>query len=114
MEYRRGRYLPAYRREAAAENERCETWIDHDGQVVVCRQVVGVLARRVVCRVQPGMTVGRGERFGIMKFGSRMDVFIPSISALQVKTGDVVRGGESILAYLEPSGGQETGSRDHH
>ena len=100
VHYQPGRFLPAYRQEAAAENERCETWIDHDGQAVVCRQVVGVLARRVVCRLQPGMEIALGQRFGIMKFGSRMDVFLPTGASLLVKAGDVVRGGETILATL--------------
>ena len=57
VEHRPGRFLPAYRQEAAAENERCETWVDHSGEMVVFRQVVGVLARRVVCRLAPGMNV---------------------------------------------------------
>lgn len=100
VDYRPGRFLPAYRQEAARENERCETWIDHHGQMIVCRQIVGILARRVVCRVKPGMFVGLGQRLGIMKFGSRMDVFIPPDGSLQVSVGDIVRGGETIVAVL--------------
>ncbi len=96
-----GRFLPAYRREAAAENERCEIWIEHGAQTVVCRQVVGVLARRIVCRLSAGVAVAAGQRFGIMKFGSRMDVFIPEGVRLLVQAGEVVRGGETILAVLE-------------
>jgi phosphatidylserine decarboxylase len=95
-----GRFLPAYRREAAAENERCEIWIERGARTVVCRQVVGVLARRIVCRLSAGMSVATGQRFGIMKFGSRMDVFLPTGASLLVKAGDVVRGGETILATL--------------
>lgn len=101
VEYRPGRFLPAYRREAAHENERCETWVLHGDQRVVFRQVVGVLARRVVCRLTPGMIVGTGQRFGIMKFGSRMDVFLPPGVSLQVNVGDTVRGGETIVAQLD-------------
>lgn len=96
-----GRFLPAYRREAAAENERCEIWIEHGAQTVVCRQVVGVLARRIVCRLSAGMSVATGQRFGIMKFGSRMDVFVPDGVRLRVRAGDAVRGGETVLAVLE-------------
>jgi phosphatidylserine decarboxylase len=95
-----GRFLPAYRREAAAANERSEVWIDHDGQTVVARQVVGILARRVVCRVQTGATVRAGDRLGIMKFGSRMDVFVPETATITVKIGESVRGGETIIAVL--------------
>jgi phosphatidylserine decarboxylase len=95
-----GRFLPAYRHDAGSENERSEIWIDHDGRTVVARQIVGVLARRVVCRATIGSEVRAGERFGIMKFGSRMDVFVPEAATLTVKVGDVVRGGETVIAVL--------------
>ena len=98
--YTRGRFLPAYRREAAASNERSEIWIDHRGRTIVARQVVGILARRVVCRIEAGADVHAGDRFGIMKFGSRMDVFVPPSAALRVKVGDSVRGGETVIAVL--------------
>ena len=98
--YTRGRFLPAYHPRAAAAYERSEIWIDHDGQTIVSRQVVGVLARRVVCRVQSGAQVQAGDRYGIMKFGSRMDVFLPTAAELCVKVGDGVRGGETIIAVL--------------
>jgi phosphatidylserine decarboxylase len=98
--YTAGRFLPAYRHDAGAVNERSEIWIDHDGQPIVARQVVGILARRVVCRVVMGATVRAGERYGIMKFGSRMDVFVPVTAAIRVKVGDAVRGGETLIAVL--------------
>ena len=107
VEHRPGRFLPAYRSAAAGENERCETWIDHQGRTVVCRQVVGLLARRVVCRLAPGMPVVTGQRLGVMKFGSRMDLFIPADVPLQVQAGDVVRGGETVVAVLDAA--PETG-----
>lgn len=95
-----GRFFPAYRPEAAAENERSEVWIDHAGETVVTRQIVGILARRVVCRLRPGETVRAGARFGIMKFGSRMDVFLPLTARLTVSVGERVRGGETVIAVL--------------
>jgi phosphatidylserine decarboxylase len=95
-----GRFLPAYRHDAGSENERSEIWIDHDGRTVVARQIVGLLARRVVCRATIGTEVRAGDRFGIMKFGSRMDVFVPEPATLAVKVGDVVRGGETVIAVL--------------
>jgi phosphatidylserine decarboxylase len=98
--YTAGRFLPAYRHDAGAVNERSEIWIDHDGQPIVARQVVGILARRVVCRVVTGATVRAGERYGIMKFGSRMDVFVPVTTEIRVKVGDAVRGGETLIAVL--------------
>lgn len=96
----RGSYLPAYRSEAAIQNERSEIWVDANGRTVVFRQIVGMLARRVVCRLREGQTVRAGERFGIMKFGSRMDVFVPPDADVCVAVGDHVRGGETVLAKL--------------
>ena len=100
VSFTRGRFLPAYRDHAAAVNERSEIWIDHRGQTVVARQIVGILARRVVCRVQSGVEVRAGDRFGIMKFGSRMDVFVPSSATVVATVGQKVRGGETVIAML--------------
>jgi phosphatidylserine decarboxylase len=100
VEFRRGRYLPAYRAEAAALNECSEVWVDHHGQLIVFRQLVGILARRVVCRLQPGRHVEAGERYGVMKFGSRMDVFLSVTAVLCVSVGDRVKGGETVIARL--------------
>jgi phosphatidylserine decarboxylase len=100
VSFTRGRFLPAYRHDAATTNERSEIWIDHGGQMVVVRQIVGILARRVVCRVQSGAEVRTGDRFGIMKFGSRMDVFVPLSTTIKVAVGDSVRGGETVIAVL--------------
>jgi phosphatidylserine decarboxylase len=100
VDYQPGRCLPAYRGDAATKNERNELWIDRAGEMIVCRQITGVLVRRVVCRLAAGAEVRAGERFGIMKFGSRIDLFLPERAALQVRPGDHVRAGESILATL--------------
>jgi len=99
IDYRPGRFLPAYDRRAD-ENELNEIWVDANGTTVVFRQVVGILARRIVCRVSVGQEVGLGERVGLMKFGSRMDVFLPSDVRLQVEVGQMVVAGETILANL--------------
>jgi phosphatidylserine decarboxylase len=98
--FTRGRFLPAYRHDASSANERSEIWIDHHGQTIVARQIVGVLARRVVCRAREGDQVRAGDRFGIMKFGSRMDVFLPPTSRIAVQIGERVRGGETVIAVL--------------
>ena len=100
--YQPGRFLPAYRSESGAQNERTELWVEREGRTVVFRQVVGVLARRVVCRVKAGETVKTGDRFGLMKFGSRMDVFVDRDARLLVKAGDAVRAGETRLAEFPP------------
>lgn len=102
VEYRPGRYLAAYKAESAHENERTELEIEGQGHRVIFRQLVGVLARRIVCRVEAGDTLQTGERFGLMKFGSRMDVFVEPGAELLVKVGDRVVGGETVLARFEP------------
>jgi phosphatidylserine decarboxylase len=100
VEYHAGRFLPAYRDEAGLHNEWTEVWFEHGSTVVVCRQIVGILARRIVTRLVVGQQVRRGERFGIMKFGSRIDLFLPRWAIISVNVGDRVVGGESTLATL--------------
>jgi len=99
IEYRPGSFLPAYH-ESSNDNELNEIWLDADGQQIVVRQVVGILARRIVCRVGEGQMLSRGERIGLMKFGSRMDVFVPPTAELKVKVGDTVIGGVTVIAVL--------------
>jgi phosphatidylserine decarboxylase len=100
VSYRPGKYLAAYRQGAASVNERSEIWIERNGQTVVARQIVGLLARRVVCRLKPGTEVQAGDRYGVMKFGSRMDVFLPTTAQILVRPGDMVRGGQTVIAVL--------------
>jgi phosphatidylserine decarboxylase len=99
IQYRPGRFLPAYDARAG-ENESNEVWIDAAGTSVVFRQVVGILARRIVCRIHEGQCVRRGERIGLMKFGSRMDVFLPTSATLAARAGQRVIGGESVIGTL--------------
>ncbi len=101
IDFRKGTFLPAYHHDAASANERSEVWVDHGGLPVVFRQIVGILARRVVCRVQPGTDLKAGQRFGIMKFGSRMDVFLPLSAELRVSKGETVIGGVTVIAVLK-------------
>jgi phosphatidylserine decarboxylase len=102
VEYVSGSAVPAYRTDAHG-NEHSEIWLEHEGRVVVARQVVGVLARRVVCRIAPGQQLEAGDRIGLMKFGSRMDVFVPDTATLSVSRGQQVRAGETIIARLAPA-----------
>jgi phosphatidylserine decarboxylase len=111
VERSEGKYLAAYKPESGAENQRNDVWLSHQGETVICRQVVGVLARRLVCRVKPGDVVARGQRFGLMKFGSRIDLFLPTHARLQVAVGDRVRGGETVLASW---GAADGGQHDEH
>ncbi len=100
VEYHPGKFLPAYKVEAGQLNEWTEVWFERDGRPIVCRQIVGVLARRIVCRLNAGDTVTRGQRFGVMKFGSRIDLFVPPDARILVKPGDRVVAGETVLATM--------------
>jgi phosphatidylserine decarboxylase len=99
--YRPGKWHAAYRFESATENERSEiTLLDTvrgEERRVVFRQVVGLVARRVVTRVSPGEVLRTGQRIGVMKFGSRMDVFVPPHVELAVRAGDRAVAGETVL-----------------
>jgi phosphatidylserine decarboxylase len=101
IEYKEGTFLPAYKVDASL-NELNEVWIESHGEAIVIRQIVGVLARRIVCRVVEGQMLERGERIGLMKFGSRMDVFLPTRAELRIQVGQQVVAGETVLAHLTP------------
>jgi len=100
VKYHPGRFLPAYKVEAGDLNEYTEVTLDCGGHTVVVRQIVGILARRIVCRAKEGDVVKAGDRFGVMKFGSRMDIFLPVDSAIRTAVGEKVVAGISILATL--------------
>ena len=100
VEYRRGKFLPAYRAGASEENERCSVMLQGEAFRVTVRQIAGVLARRVVCRVRPGEKLQAGERFGLIRFGSRVDLFLPCDVRVSVRIGDRVRGGESVIGVM--------------
>jgi phosphatidylserine decarboxylase len=106
VDYVPGSFRAAFRHDAY-QNEHSEIWLDHDGTTVVTRQVVGLLARRVVCRVRAGDRLGAGHRIGLMKFGSRMDVFLPMSVTLAAVEGNRVRGGETVIARLRTQGDRE-------
>lgn len=112
--YRPGRWLAAYSAASATENEVSEVTlavpVDGVDRDIVFRQIVGLLARRVVTRVRPGDGIRAGERIGLMKFGSRMDVFVPRDCTLAVRAGDRVVGGETVIARWPEPDGDATGA----
>lgn len=99
VSYKPGSFAKAWSHDAH-NNERSEIWIDHGGVPIVFRQVVGQMARRVVCRLTKGQRVEAGDRVGLMKFGSRMDVFLPLSAKILVKPGDRTVAGETVMAHL--------------
>jgi phosphatidylserine decarboxylase len=104
IRYQRGKFLNAMGAVSAEQNEQNIVTLEGGGQTVVFKQIAGLLARRIVFYPKLGDRLERGQRVGLIKFGSRVDVLIDSAASLNVKVGDRVRGGASVLAYLQPRG----------
>ncbi len=99
MAYQPGRFLDASGQDATVHNEQNALMIETPSKKkVLCVQVAGLVARRIVCWAQPGDTAVSGQRFGLIRFGSRMDTYFDVDSRVRVRVGDQVKGGESILA----------------
>jgi phosphatidylserine decarboxylase len=105
MEYREGQFLNAMSPESAILNEQTLIVIEDGENSVSFKQIAGLLARRIICELKTGDIVQRGQRMGMIKFGSRVDVLMPAETNPRVKVGDRVKGGSSILGQL-PQGGQ--------
>jgi phosphatidylserine decarboxylase len=103
VEYVPGRFLAAYKPEASEQNERCTVTLESDTARLSVRQISGVLARRIVCRVRPGDKLEAGQRYGLIRFGSRTDLLVPTGTELRIKVGDRVRGGETVMGVLRQS-----------
>jgi phosphatidylserine decarboxylase len=112
IRYQHGKFLNAMDQTSAEHNEQNIVRMEGDGQVVVFKQIAGLLARRIVFYPKMGDRLERGQRVGLIKFGSRVDVLFDAAAVLQVKVGDRVRGGSSILAHLQPKG--EMASAGNH
>jgi phosphatidylserine decarboxylase len=104
VRYQRGQYLNAMNKASAELNEQNIVTVEGDGQRVVFKQIAGLLARRIVFYPKVGDRLERGQRVGLIKFGSRVDVLLDASAHIQVKIGDHVKGGASVLAYLQPQG----------
>ncbi|HEY5054876.1 MAG TPA: phosphatidylserine decarboxylase [Acidobacteriaceae bacterium] len=100
VEHRAGAFLNAMKPESGLLNEQTLVVIDAGGYEISYKQIAGLLARRIVCTVKPGDRLERGQRVGLIKFGSRTDVLMPADAIPRVKRGERVRGGSSVLAVL--------------
>lgn len=97
LKYVKGEYLVAFDEKSSERNERMLIGIEKDGEKVLFKQIAGFIARRIVCELKEGQRVTRGERFGMIKFGSRVDIFLSPACQLNVKVGDKTVAGKSVL-----------------
>jgi phosphatidylserine decarboxylase len=125
VRYQRGKFLNAMGANSAEENEQNIVAVEGEGRTVIFKQIAGLIARRIVFNFKVGDRVTRGQRVGLIKFGSRVDVLFDCDATIQVKVGDRVKGGETVLALLpvnqlavhsvnESIKGRETAEREAH
>jgi len=112
VRYQRGKFLNAMGAQSAEENEQNIVTVEGDGRVVIFKQIAGLIARRIVFNFREGDKVACGERVGLIKFGSRVDVLFDRDAEIQVKVGDRVKGGATILALLPVAQAVHAGSVD--
>ncbi|MCL2097583.1 MAG: phosphatidylserine decarboxylase family protein [Bacteroidales bacterium] len=98
--HHQGKYLVAYREKSSEDNERTTIVVNHNGVRVLFRQIAGLIARRIVCYAKEGQSAQQGTEFGFIKFGSRVDIFLPLGTTINVKEGDKVKGRQTVIAIL--------------
>ncbi len=103
MQYFPGKFMAAFKKEASLENERNTLEIENGIHHILVTQIAGLIARRIVCWKKTGDEVSRGERFGLIRFGSRVDLDLPRDLQILVRIGDTVRGGKDAMARFEKS-----------
>ncbi len=102
FKYHPGKFLVAWHPKSSTENERTTVVIENsNGTAVLFRQIAGAMARRIICYSKEGQQAEQGEEFGFIKFGSRVDIFLPLGSEINVSLGDIVKGGITVLAHLK-------------
>ena len=98
--YYPGRFFSAFRDKASDENERLVIEIVHGEKRVIVKQIAGLIARRIVCHLKEGDVVHTGERFGTIKFGSRVDLTLPADTQIKVRVGDRVKAGQTVMGVM--------------
>lgn len=104
VEWHDGQYKAAYRPDASVDNHHTSIGISDGERRLVVKQIVGILARRIVCHLEANDEVALGERFGLIRFGSRVDHILPASVTVRVQVGERVSAGETVLAVSQPSG----------
>lgn len=98
VDHHPGKFFSAFKEDASILNEHITMLLESEHGKIVIKQIAGAVARRAVCRVKPGDSLIQGERYGIIKFSSRVDIFLPLDSEVKVKLNDIVKAGETVLA----------------
>ncbi|MCH8927155.1 MAG: phosphatidylserine decarboxylase family protein [Candidatus Marinimicrobia bacterium] len=101
IKYYPGKFLAAWNEKASLENEQTLISIDTGSKKIYFKQIAGLIARRIVWKLEPGQSVSAGERFGLIRFGSRVDILLPLNSEIRVKVGDKVKGGETVIGIID-------------
>ncbi|MGB2697363.1 MAG: phosphatidylserine decarboxylase family protein [Candidatus Zixiibacteriota bacterium] len=97
LKYHPGRFHPAFREKSSLENEQTEIWLENEKVRVIMKQIAGILARRIICRLKPGEMISAGKRFGMIKFGSRVELYLPGCVEIDVQLNEKVKAGETII-----------------
>jgi phosphatidylserine decarboxylase len=100
LEYHPGKFLGAYAEKASLDNEQMGVVLNSNGKKVMFVQIAGLVARRIVCRLKKGETVTQGQRFGLIRFGSRVDIYLPTHARLHVALGDKVQAGKTWIGAI--------------
>lgn len=101
LKYNPGKFLPAFKDKASLENEQIEVGIENNHGRIILKQIAGIIARRIVCKLKSGDSVKAGQRIGMIKFGSRLDLFLPENVEIKVKLNQKVRAGETIIGIFK-------------
>ena len=98
--FNKGKFLNAANHKASLDNEQTAILLNNGNIKILVKQIAGLIARRIVCYAKEGEEYQLGERFGLIRFGSRTDIFVPEGTEIKVKEGEIVSGGSSIIGYL--------------
>lgn len=101
FKYNPGKFHPAFKDKASLENEQTELGLENKHGKIILKQIAGIIARRIVCKAKPGDSVKAGQRFGMIKFGSRVDLFLPENVEIKVKLNQKVKAGETIIGIFK-------------
>ena len=99
--YNPGKFFNAASHKASLDNEQSAILLNNGHVTILVKQIAGLIARRIVCWAKEGDEYQRGQRFGLIRFGSRVDIFLPEGTDIKVAIGDIVNGGSSIIGYLK-------------